>query len=159
MSNSQRPIPTNEGQLIPHLVCDPAAKAIEFYKQAFGAVEVYRVPAQGSDKLLHAQINIDGQPVYLVDDFPEYCGGKSQTPIALGGSSVTIHRNVADCDAAIARAEKAGASVTMPAQDMFWGDRYGIVQDPFGHTWAFATHIRDMTPDEIAEAMKQAMPA
>jgi PhnB protein len=94
--------------------------------------------------------------VFLADDFPEYCGGKAQSPQALGGTPVTIHRYVEDCDAAIQRAERAGATVKMPAQDMFWGDRYGVVTDPFGHVWSFATHISDPTPDQIAQAAEAA---
>ncbi|MEN6493312.1 MAG: VOC family protein [Thermoguttaceae bacterium] len=150
------PIPAGREGLIPHLVCDPCADAIEFYKKAFGAIEVGRMPAPDGARIMHAAILIDGQPIFLVDDFPEYCGGKSLSPKALGGSPVTIHRYVVDCDAAIQRAQEAGATVTMPAEDMFWGDRYGVVTDPFGHTWAFATHINDPTPEEIAEAARAA---
>ncbi len=150
------PIPPGREGMIPHLVCSPCADAIEFYKRAFGAEEVFRMPAPDGERLMHAEIRIGGQVVFLADDFPEYCGGKSQTPKALGGSSVTIHRYVKDCDAAVKRAERGGATVTMPAQDMFWGDRYGLVTDPFGHTWSFATHIKDLTPDEIAKAMQAA---
>jgi PhnB protein len=105
---------------------------------------------------MHAAILIGGAWVFLVDDFPEYCGGKSQTPQSLGGTPVTIHRYVPDCDAAIERAQKAGATVQMPAADMFWGDRYGVVVDPFGHSWSFATHLRDLTPEEIAKGMEEA---
>lgn len=141
--------------LVPHLVVDGAAKALEFYAKAFGAEETCRMPSPDG-RLMHAEMTIGDQTIFLCDDFPEYCGGKSRTPTALGGSTVTIHRYVKDCDAAIAKAEKAGASVLMPAEDMFWGDRYGSVTDPFGHTWSFATHIKDMTPEEMAEAGKAA---
>lgn len=150
------PIPAGREGLIPHLVCDPCADAIEFYRKAFGAIEVGRMPAPDGTRIMHAAILIDGRPIFLVDDFPEYCGGKSLSPKALGGSPVTIHRYVVDCDAAIQRAQEAGATVTMPAEDMFWGDRYGVVTDPFGHTWAFATHISDPTPEEVAEAARAA---
>lgn len=141
--------------LVPHLVVDGAAKALEFYAKAFGAEETCRMPSPDG-RLMHAEMTIGDQTIFLCDDFPEYCGGKSRTPTALGGSTVTIHRYVKDCDAAIAKAEKAGATVLMPAEDMFWGDRYGSVTDPFGHTWSFATHIKDMTPEEMAEAGKAA---
>jgi PhnB protein len=141
--------------LIPHLVCNPCAEAIEFYKNAFGAEEMNRAPAPDG-RIMHAAILIGGAWVFLVDDFPEYCGGKSQTPQSLGGTPVTIHRYVPDCDAAIERAQKAGATVQMPAADMFWGDRYGVVVDPFGHSWSFATHLRDLTPEEIAKGMEEA---
>jgi uncharacterized glyoxalase superfamily protein PhnB len=149
-------IPSGREGLIPHLVCSPCADAIAFYKQAFGAEEVARMPAPDGNRIMHAEIRIGGRPLFLVDDFPEYCGGKSETPKALGGTPVTIHRYVADCDAAIHRAEQAGASIKMPPADMFWGDRYGVVVDPFGHVWSFATHIRELTPDEMAKAAEAA---
>ena len=151
-----KPIPPGREALIPHLVCSPCAEAIEFYKKAFGAEEVSRAPAPDGQRLMHAEITIGGRIVFLVDDFPEYCGGKSGTAQALGGSPVTIHRYVTDCDAAIKRAEQAGATVKMPPQDMFWGDRYGVVVDPFGHNWSLATHIRDLTPEEMMKGMQEA---
>lgn len=150
------PIPDGHEGLIPHLVCTPCADAIEFYKKAFGAQEVHRMPAPDGKRLMHAAIRIDGSYVFMADDFPEYCGGKAQSPIALGGTPVTIHRYVRDCDAAMDRAIKCGATVIMPATDMFWGDRYGLVKDPFGHSWAFATHIKDLTPDEMMQGAAEA---
>jgi uncharacterized glyoxalase superfamily protein PhnB len=150
------PIPPGREGLIPHLVCSPCADAIEFYKRAFGAEEVSRAPAPDGQRLMHAEIRVGGRPVFLVDDFPEYCSGKSETPKALGGTPVTIHRYVEDVDAAIKRAEQTGATVKMPAADMFWGDRYGVVVDPFGHQWSLATHISDPTPEEMAQAMQAA---
>lgn len=128
--------------LVPHLMVKGAVEAIEFYKKAFGAEEIVRMPAEDGKRLMHAQLNVGGSTLYLCDDFPEYCNGKSSTPAALGGTPVTIHRYVQDCDAAIKRAADAGATVTMPAQDMFWGDRYGQVTDPFGHRWSFATPLK-----------------
>jgi uncharacterized glyoxalase superfamily protein PhnB len=153
MSN---PIPAGHDGLIPHLVCSPCSEAIEFYTKAFGAEEARRVPAPDGKRLMHAEVRIAGKPLFLVDDFPEYCGGKSGTAIALGGTPVTIHRFVEDVDAAVKRAEDAGAKVTMPVQDMFWGDRYGMVTDPYGHNWSLATHLKDPTPDEMAKAMQAA---
>ena len=150
-----KPIPDGHEGLIPHLVCSPAAEALEFYKKAFGAEEVHRMPGPDG-RLMHAAIRIEGKYLFLADDFPEYCGGKAQNPNALGGSPVTIHRYVKNCDAAIDRAVKAGASVVMPASDMFWGDRYGLVKDPYGHSWAFATHIKDLSMDELIQAGKEA---
>jgi uncharacterized glyoxalase superfamily protein PhnB len=150
-----KPIPPGRDALIPHLVCGGCADAIEFYKKAFGAEELSR--GQSPDgRIMHAEIKIGGHLVFLVDDYPEYCGGKSQTPKALGGTPVTIHRYVADCDAAIQRAVDAGATLTMPPQDMFWGDRYGSVTDPFGHSWSLATHQRDLTREEIMAGMQAA---
>jgi PhnB protein len=151
-----QPIPAGHEGLIPHLVCDPCADAIEFYKKAFGAQEISRAPTPDGRKIMHAEIRIDGRPVFLNDDFPEFCEGKPQSPKALGGTPVTIHRYVEDCDAAIRRAHAAGATVTMPPMDAFWGDRYGMVTDPFGHRWSLATHVRDLTPQQIAEGMQEA---
>lgn len=146
-------VPAGQEGLIPHLVCDPCAAAIDFYVKAFGAIEHSRMPMPGGTKLMHAAISVDGRMIFLHDDFPEFCAdGKPSSPKALGGTPVTIHRFVPDCDAAIRRAAEAGATVTMPAQDMFWGDRYGVVTDPFGHSWAFATHIKDLTPAEMMKA-------
>lgn len=150
------PIPAGHDGLIPHLKCDPCAEAIEFYKKAFGAEEVHRMPAPDGKRIMHAEILIDGRPVFLADDFPEHCGGKASSPQALGGTPVTIHRYVKDCDAAIQQAERAGATVKMPAQDMFWGDRYGVVADPFGHIWSLATHVSDLTPEEMGKAAQEA---
>jgi uncharacterized glyoxalase superfamily protein PhnB len=156
MSKSSQAIPAGHENLIPHLVCSPCTEAIEFYKKAFGAEEVYRLPAPDGKRIMHAQIRIGKSPVFLVDDFPEFCGGKASTATALKGTPVSIHRYVEDCDAAIKRAQDAGATVQMPAADMFWGDRYGVVVDPFGHKWSFATHVKDLTPAEMQSAMKEA---
>jgi PhnB protein len=156
MSKTVQPIPSGHENLIPHLVCSPASEAIEFYKKAFGAEEVHRVPAPDGHRIMHAAIRIGKSFVFLVDDFPEFCGGKSSSAIALKGTPVTIHHYVENCDAAIKRAQNAGATVSMPAADMFWGDRYGVVTDPYGHKWSFATHIKDLTPAEMQAGMKDA---
>lgn len=151
-----QPIPEGHEGFIPHLVCDPCAEAIEFYKKAFGAEEVQRFPEPDGKRIMHAAILIDGKPLFLNDDFPEMSPeGKPSAPQALGGTSVTIHRFVDDVDAAATRAIEAGATVIMPVDDMFWGDRYGIIKDPFGHNWSLATHISDPTPEEMAAAMQQ----
>lgn len=156
MSKFTQPIPPGYESLIPHLVCNHCSEAIEFYKQAFGAEEMHRIPAPDGRRIMHAAIRVGNSFVFLVDDFPEFCGGKSQSPTALKGTPVTIHHYVVDCDAAIQRAQNAGATVSMPAADMFWGDRYGVVTDPHGHKWSFATHVKDLTPDEMRTAMKEA---
>lgn len=156
MSKATGKIPPGQEHLIPHLVCDPCPAALDFYKQAFGAEELSRVPAPDGKRLMHAALRIGDSVVFLADDFPEFCGGKSQSPKALNGTPVTIHRYVEDCDAAIQRAQKAGATVMMPPQDMFWGDRYGVVTDPFGHNWSFATRLKEMSPAEVNQAMHEA---
>ena len=138
----------------PHLVCAGAAKAIDFYKKAFGAVETMRMPGPDG-KLIHAALELNGGTVMLTDEAPQW---GSLSPLSLKGSPVTIHLNVADTDAVIKRAVDAGATLKMPAADMFWGDRYGQITDPFGHNWSISTHQRDMTVEEIQAAMKKAMP-
>lgn len=133
----------------PHLVVAGASKAIEFYTKAFGAEEMMRL--EGPDgSMWHASILIGGSPVMLVDEMP---GMGSLGPKALKGTTVTIHLNVPDADAAIKRATKAGAKVLMPAADMFWGDRYGVIEDPFGHKWSIATHVKAMSVEQIKAAM------
>ncbi len=156
MSKTTQPIPPGHENLIPHLVCSPCAEAIEFYKKAFGAEEVRRMREPNGKRIMHASIRIGTSFVFLVDDFPEYAGGKSHTAIALKGTPVTLHHYVENCDAAIKRAQDAGATVTMPPTDMFWGDRYGQVADPYGHKWSFATHIKDLTVEQTEQAMKEA---
>jgi len=155
-SASTNPIPPGSEGIIPHLVVDDCAAAIDFYTRAFGAEEICRSPAPDRRKIMHAEVRVNGRPIYLCDDFPEMCGGKSRSPKSLGASPVTIHQYVQDVDAAIQQAEQAGAAVAMPPQDMFWGDRYGTVTDPFGHSWSFATHVRDVTPEEMAAAAEKA---
>ena len=157
MSKSTSPIPHGQENLIPHLVCAGGCKAIEFYKKAFAAEELHTMPAPDGNKVMHAAMRFGKSTVFLADDFPEYCGGKEQSPLALKGTPVTFHQYVEDTDAAIKRAVDAGATVMMPASDMFWGDRYGIVTDPFGHNWAFATHIKDLTPEEMNAGMMETM--
>lgn len=148
-----KPIPEGMHSITPHLTCAGAAEAIEFYKKAFGAVEMGRMAGPGG-KLMHAQLRIGDSPIMLVDEFPEW-GGKG--PKALGGTPVAIHLYVPDADAVFTTAVAAGATVKMEMADMFWGDRYGVVIDPFGHMWSIATHIKDMTPEEMAQAGKAAM--
>lgn len=133
----------------PHLVCAGATDAIEFYKNAFGAKETFRL-AGAEGKLMHACVVIGDSPVFLVDEFPEW---GSLGPKARNGTSVTLHLTVPDADAAAAKAVAAGATLTMPVEEMFWGDRYGIVTDPFGHRWSIAHKVKTLTAEEIAAAM------
>jgi uncharacterized glyoxalase superfamily protein PhnB len=146
-------VPDGMHTVTPHLICAGAAEAIEFYKKAFNAVELARLPgAQG--KLMHAVIRIGDSTVMLVDEMPEW---GALGPKSLKGSPVTIHLFVEDVDSFVARAVGAGAKVTMPVADMFWGDRYGKLEDPFGHHWSVATHLRDMSSDEVRQAMAKEM--
>ena len=144
-------IPEDMHVVTPHLIIAGAANAIEFYKKAFGAVEAARLPGPDG-KIMHAMIRIGGDAIMLVDEMPQW---GALGPKALKGSPVTIHLNVEDVDAFFKRAVDAGAKVTMPLADQFWGDRYGKVEDPFGHQWSIATHVRDVSPKEMQEAMKQ----
>lgn len=150
MSPTQAPpIPSGMHTITPHLVCRGAADAIAFYDKAFGAIELARLPGP-EGKLMHAMIRIGDSNLMLVDEFPD-CGSLGPQP---GQSSpVTIHLYVTDVDATFERAVAAGAKVTMPVDDMFWGDRYGRIEDPFGHQWSIATHTRDLSPQEIQAAV------
>ncbi len=140
--------------LSPHLVVDDANAAIDFYVKAFGAVEVSRIPGPGG-KLIHGGVQIDGATVMLADDFPEMNDGKSMTPKALGGTPVTIHLTVTDVESRFQQAVDAGATVVMPLEDQFWGDRYGMVRDPFGHQWSLGQPVREVSPEEIRQAVSR----
>lgn len=151
-TSNVKPVPDGMHTVTPHLVCAGAGDAIEFYKKAFNAVELGRVPGpQG--KLLHALIRIGDSAVMLVDEFPNH---NSFGPKSLKGSPVTIHLYVQDVEAVFKQAVAAGAKITMPVADMFWGDRYGLLEDPFGHHWSIATHVRDVKPEELQAAAQKA---
>ena len=154
-----QPIPQGFTAVTPYLTIEGAGQAIDFYKRAFGAEEIARMPGPDGN-VMHAEIRIGGAVVMLGEACPER---GSFGPKALKGSPVSVMLYVEDVDAVAARAEKAGAKVTMPVADMFWGDRYGTLEDPFGHRWGVATHVRDVTEAEMAEAMRkmseQAQPA
>ncbi len=142
------------GSVTPHLVCRDAAKMIDFYKAAFGAEDMFRLP-DGKGKLMHASISINGHTVMMVDEYPEW---KTFSPLSLGGSPALLHLMVEDVDGALDKAVQAGATLVMPATDMFWGDRYGIVEDPSGHRWSMSTPQQDLTPEQIAENMRNMGP-
>jgi uncharacterized glyoxalase superfamily protein PhnB len=146
-----KPIPDGMHSVTPHLVCAGAAAAIDFYKKAFGAVEHGRM-AGPDGRIVHAMVRIGDSPVMLVDEMPEW---GSVGPKALKGTPVTIHLYVEDADGFVQRAAQAGAKVTMPVAEQFWGDRYGKIEDPFGHHWSVATHVRDVTPEEMKQAMQK----
>ncbi len=147
-----QPIPEGFHTVTPHLVVSDAAAAIEFYQKAFGAEEVSRMPGP-EGKIMHAAIRIGDSPLMLNDEFPNM---GTVGPKAIGGSAVTIHLYVKDADAVWDSATKAGAKVVVPIADMFWGDRYGVIEDPFGHRWSITTHTRDLTPKQVMEGAQKA---
>ena len=134
--------------IIPHIVVKGGVAALEFYKAALNATEVSRVPTEDG-RLMHASLKIGEAILMLCDDFPEYCGGASRAPA--GPSPVTLHLCVPNADVAIAQAATAGANVTMTAADMFWGDRYGQIVDPFGHSWSFSHPLSEEAKNEAAK--------
>ncbi|MGH3656231.1 MAG: VOC family protein [Micromonosporaceae bacterium] len=145
-----------ETGIAPYLTVSDANAAIGFYQRAFGATETSRMPDPGSGKVMHASLEINGGIVMLSDDFPEMSGGTPNTPQAIGGSPVTIHLRLplADVDTVWQRAVDAGATVTMPLEDRFWGDRYGEFTDPFGHRWSLGALKSTPTEEEMREALK-----
>lgn len=147
---SMNALPAVRG-LVPHLICHGADEAIEFYKSAFGAGEVCRVPGPDG-KIMHASLSLNGFVFMLAEENLQY-GNKA--PTTLHGTPVRLHLRVDDVDAFMQRATAAGAKVIFPASDVFWGDRYGIVEDPFGHHWSMATPKVEMTEKEVEDAAKQ----
>ncbi|MDY6996287.1 MAG: VOC family protein [Actinomycetota bacterium] len=145
----------NTPMLVPHLVVEDAAAALDFYARAFGAEEMSRLPGPDG-KIMHAAFQIGGHMLFVNDDFPEFCGGKSSAPTALGGSPVTIHLHGPDVDGRFQRALDAGASMVNPLEDQFWGDRYGVVRDPFGHLWSLAETVREVDMAQILAEMNAA---
>jgi uncharacterized glyoxalase superfamily protein PhnB len=152
MTKAAKPVPDGFHTITPHLIVRGADQAIAFYKEAFGAKEIYR-SAGPSGKLMHAHLEIGSSKLFLADEFPEMgvCGPNGN------GTSVTLSLYLPDADAVFAKAVAAGASVKMPMMDMFWGDRYGKITDPFGHEWALCTHIEDVAPEELERRGREAM--
>ncbi|HOB33122.1 MAG TPA: VOC family protein, partial [Verrucomicrobiota bacterium] len=143
MSKSVKPVPDGYHTVTPYLVVQDAARAIDFYTKAFGAQEICRMPAPDGKKVMHAEVQIGTSRVMLADEFPEGGWLAPQN----GTSPVTIHLYVEDADATFNQAVSAGAQVRMPLADTFWGDRFGTITDPFGHSWSIATHKEDLTPE------------
>ena len=150
-----KPIPEGYHTVTPYLAVDDAAVAIEYYKTVFGAKERVRMDAPGG-KIGHAELEIGDSLVMLSDPFPQ---ATTRPPKELGGTSVSVFMYVEDVDAVVQQAVDAGATITMEVADQFWGDRFGAVQDPFGHLWSIATHVEDVPPEEMAERAKEAMAA
>jgi PhnB protein len=150
-----KPIPEGYRSITPYLAVDDAADAIDYYTKAFGAKERGRMEAPGG-KIGHAELEIGDSLIMLSDALPQF---STRPPNELGGTSMSIFLYVEDADAVVKQAVDAGGTATMEVADQFWGDRFGIVQDPFGHLWSVATHVEDVPPEEMAERAKAAMAA
>jgi PhnB protein len=150
-----KPIPEGYHTLTPYLAVDDAAGAIEYYTKVFGAKERARMDAP-EGKIGHAELQIGDSLLMLSDSFPQ---ATTRPPKELGGTSASVFMYVEDVDAVVKRAIDNGATLTMEVADQFWGDRFGSVTDPFGHSWSIATHVEDVPPEEMAERAKQAMAA
>jgi PhnB protein len=150
-----KPIPEGYHTLTPYIEIENAGEAIEFYKRAFGAKEQVRMDAPGG-RIGHAELEIGDSLLMLADPFPQ---SSIRTPKAVGGTTVNLFMYVEDADAVVQQAVDSGATVTRPVENMFWGDRFGIVTDPYGHTWSIATHVEDVSPEEMEERSKAAMAA
>jgi PhnB protein len=148
-----RPIPEGYHSVSPALAIDGAAEAIDFYKRAFGAKERSRMPGP-EGKVAHAELEIGDSVVMLSDPFPQ---STVKAPTELGGTTVGLFVYVEDVDALFRQAVDAGATVTMELEDMFWGDRFGTLTDPYGHSWSLATHVEDVPAEEMEERARQAM--
>ena len=154
MPEQVQAVPQGFHTLTPHLIVRDADQAIEFYKKAFGAQLLGEAARMPNGKIMHALMRIGDSNLMLNDEMPSY---GALSPLSGGSSSVTIHIYTPNVDAAFQRATDAGAKVTMPLMDQFWGDRYGIVTDPYGHKWSLAAHVKDMSPEEMYSAMNEAM--
>ncbi|MBI1388802.1 MAG: VOC family protein [bacterium] len=150
MSPSVQPIPDGFHGVTPYLCVNGASSAIDFYQRAFGAVETMRIGAPGG-KVGHAELRIGEAPIFLADEFPEM---DVLSPSTIGGSPVTIFLYVEDVDALVSKAESAGAEIVTPPETKFYGDRGAKLRDPFGHVWYFATHVEDVSPEEIERRSK-----
>jgi PhnB protein len=148
-----KPIPEGYHSVTPYLAVDGAARAIDFYKEAFGAEEVLRMPGpEGS--IAHAELQLGDSKLMLSDPFPQ---SSVKPPSERGGPTGSVFLYVEDVDATFDQAQQAGATIVSPLEDMFWGDRFGTLADPFGHVWSLATHKEDLSEEEMAERSKAAM--
>jgi len=151
MSTKLNPIPEDFHTITPHLVVRGVDRAVEFYKNAFGAEELFRNMAPDGTSIIHSEVLLGDSRFFVNDEFPEH---GVLSPHAFEGTAVTLHLYVAEVDAVFQRAVDAGAEVAMPLADQFWGDRYGILKDPFGHRWSIASRIEDPSPSEMQERAK-----
>ena len=148
-----KPSPEGYSGAMPYLAVDDAAGAIAFYEKAFGAKELSRMEAPGG-KIGHAELQIGGSVIMLSDPFPQ---ASTRSPKELGGTSASVFMYVEDVDAVVKQAVDAGGTIAMEVADQFWGDRFGALTDPFGHVWSIATHVEDVSPEEMEERGRQAM--
>ena len=148
-----KPIPDGFHSITPSIVVSNSKEAIEFYKKAFDAKEIYQFPTP-EGKTMHAMIQIGDSIIMMGDEFPQM---GTRSPTTVGGTSTTIHLYVEDADKVYNQAIKAGATPTMPLMDAFWGDRYGMIVDPFGHSWGIATHQKDVSPEDMRKAAEEFM--
>ncbi len=148
MVTAAKAVPEGYHTITPHLVVRDAAEAIAFYQKAFGAVENYRLPGPDGKSVMHAELRIGDSIIFLGAESP---GADCKSPATLKGKAVMLHLYVEDADAVFRQAVAAGAQALMPVQEMFWGDRMGSLEDPFGHRWSVATRIQDLSPEEIAK--------
>ena len=149
-----KPVPEGYNTVTATLTVKEAAKAIEFYKKAFDAKELFRFPGPDGKTIMHAEIMIGNSIVMLADEMP---GMGCRSPQSIGGTGSSIYLYVNDADSTFNKAISAGAKVLMPLMEGFWGDRFGSIEDPFGHVWGIATRKKDMTPDEIKQAGQEAL--
>lgn len=147
-----QPVPEEFHTLTPHLVVRGVAAAVDFYRRAFGADELYRNLAPDGESIVHSELVVGDSPFFVNDEFPDH---GVLSPTTVGGTAVTLHLYVADVDALFERAVAAGAEVVFPLQDCFWGDRYAIVRDPFGHRWSLASRLENLSPGEIQERARR----
>jgi uncharacterized glyoxalase superfamily protein PhnB len=148
MKRQVSPIPEEFQTITPHLVVRGVGKAVEFYQKAFGAAELYRNLAPDGQTVIHSELLLGAGRFFIHDEFPEH---GVLSPLGFKGTAVTLHLYVEDVDSVFQRALSAGAEVLMPVQDCFWGDRYGILKDPFGHQWSLASRLEDLSPEEIGK--------
>ena len=156
MATTVKPIPDGYHSVTPQLVLDDSAKAIDFYKEAFGAEEILRMPGPGG-KIVHAEIRVGDSIIMMSDEMPAMANqpGTYKSPKSAGLSTGALFLYVPDVDSVFDRAVRAGCTVRIPVTDMFWGDRFGQIIDPFGHTWAIATHKEDVSPEEMGQRQQE----
>ena len=153
MTSELSPIPEGFHTITPSLIVNDAGSALEFYKSALGAVEIMRLPTPDGSKIVHSSMKVGNSVFFVTDELP---GMSQRSATSLGGTAVSLNLYVEDADAAFGRAVQAGATVLLPVAEMFWGDRFGMICDPYGHVWSFATHVKQPTLEEVMEASKAA---